>query len=56
MGQFRKDVDERLAHAASWSPGATTPKPPTVEERLAVLEKIVKDQGARIAALEAKGA
>ncbi|HSC27036.1 MAG TPA: N-acetylmuramoyl-L-alanine amidase [Vicinamibacterales bacterium] len=56
MGQFRKDVDERLAHAASWSPGATTPKPPTLEERLAVLEKTVKDQSARIAALEAKGA
>jgi hypothetical protein len=56
MGQFRKDVAERLAHAASWSPGATpTPKPPTVEERLTALEKTVKDQGARLAALE-KGA
>jgi hypothetical protein len=56
MGQFRKDVAERLAHAASWSPGTTpTPKPPTVEERLTALEKTVKDQGARLAALE-KGA
>ncbi|MFM9473944.1 peptidoglycan recognition protein family protein [Streptomyces scabiei] len=43
MGQFRKDVDERLAHAASWSPGTTTPpKPkPTTEERLTALEKRV---------------
>jgi hypothetical protein len=42
MGQFRKDVAERLAHAASWSPGSTTPpKPPTVEERLSALEKRV---------------
>jgi hypothetical protein len=49
MGQFRKDVAERLAHAASWSPGTTAPpKPPTVEERLAALEK-------RVTALE-KGA
>lgn len=56
MGQFRKDVAERLTHPASWSPSTTpTPKPPTVEERLAVLEKTVKDQGTRIAVLE-KGA
>ena len=40
MGQFRKDVAERLAHPASWSPSTTpAPRPPTVEERLAVLEK-----------------
>lgn len=40
--QFRKDVDERLRHPASWSPGTTTPpKPPTVEERLTALEKRV---------------
>lgn len=40
--QFRKDVAERLTHAASWSPPATpTPKPPTVEERLTALEKRV---------------
>ncbi|WP_369212707.1 peptidoglycan recognition protein family protein [Streptomyces flavofungini] len=25
MGRFREDVDERLAHPASWSPGSTTP-------------------------------
>lgn len=57
MGQFRKDVNERLAHAANWSPPkVTTPKPPTIEERLALLEKAAKDQGARLAALEAKGA
>lgn len=49
MGQFRKDVAERLAHAASWSPSTPPkPKPPTVEERLTALEK-------RVTALE-KGA
>lgn len=50
MGQFRKDVAERLTHAASWSPGTTppAPKPPTIEERLTALEK-------RVTALE-KGA
>lgn len=48
-GQFRTDVDERLKHPASWSPGTTTPpKPPTTEERLTALEK-------RVTALE-KGA
>lgn len=50
MAQFREDVDERLAHAASWSPGTTTPtppKPPTAEERLTALEK-------RVTALEKK--
>jgi len=62
MAGFRRRVGERLAHLASWSP--TPPKPPstqpaptpppTVEQRLAVLEKTVKDQGARIAALEGK--
>lgn len=42
MGQFRKDVAERLAHAASWSPSTVpAPKPPTVEERLTALEKRV---------------
>lgn len=56
MAQFRKDVAERLTHPASWSPGTTpAPKPPTVEERLTALEKTVKDQGVRLAALE-KGA
>jgi len=57
-GQFRKDVAERLKHAASWSPPATTtptPAPaPTVEQRLSALEKTVADQGKRIAALESK--
>lgn len=49
MPQFRRDVDERLAHAADWSPPtAPAPKPPTVEERLTALEK-------RVTALE-KGA
>lgn len=56
--QFRKDVAERLAHAASWSPPTTsTPPPvpaPTTEQRLSALEQTVKTQGARITALEAK--
>ena len=42
--RFRADVAERLKHPASWSPGSSTPstpKPPTVEERLADLEKRV---------------
>ncbi|WP_432034707.1 peptidoglycan recognition protein family protein [Streptomyces antibioticus] len=48
-GQFRKDVAERLKHAASWSPATPTPAPtPTTEERLTALEK-------RVTALE-KGA
>jgi hypothetical protein len=56
MPDIRKRVAERLKHPASWSPGTTTPTPkPTVEERLTALEKTVKDQGARLAALE-KGA
>ena len=29
MNQFRKDVAERLKHAASWSPGGTTTTPST---------------------------
>jgi hypothetical protein len=42
MSQFRKDIAERLTHAANWSPGTTTPpKPPTVEERLSALERRV---------------
>jgi hypothetical protein len=50
--QFRKDVEERLHHSASWSPSTSTPppsspKPPTVEERLNNLEK-------RVTALEKK--
>lgn len=46
MGAFRADVDERLAHAASWN-GKASPTPPpapapkTVEQRLAELEKRV---------------
>ncbi|MDX2692967.1 peptidoglycan recognition protein family protein [Streptomyces ipomoeae] len=50
MPDIRKRVAERLKHAASWSPGPSTPpapKPPTVEERLADLEK-------RVTALEEK--
>ncbi|MDX3235643.1 N-acetylmuramoyl-L-alanine amidase [Streptomyces sp. ME03-5709C] len=61
MAQFRKDVAERLRHPASWSPPTTTTPPPTppaptptVEQRLAALEKTVTDQGRRLAALEAK--
>lgn len=48
--QLRADVEERLKHPASWSPGTTTPapKPPTTEERLTSLEK-------RVTALEKKG-
>jgi hypothetical protein len=56
--QLRVDVEERLKHPASWSPSVTppAPKPPTVEERLTALEKTARDQGARLAALENKGA
>lgn len=56
MAAFRRRVGERLAHSAGWSPGAAPmPAPtPTVEQRLAVLEKTVKDQGARLAVLEGK--
>lgn len=53
--QFRADVAERLKHPASWSPPTTAPAPaPTIAERVAALEKTVKAQGARIAALESK--
>ncbi|NUO42435.1 MAG: N-acetylmuramoyl-L-alanine amidase [Streptomyces sp.] len=52
MGQFRKDVAERLKYPASWSPStapAPAPKPPapkptptpSVEDRLSSLEKRV---------------
>ncbi|WAL94008.1 N-acetylmuramoyl-L-alanine amidase [Streptomyces sp. Je 1-369] len=44
MPDVRKRVAERLKHAASWSPGETTPptpKPPTTGERLTALEKRV---------------
>lgn len=58
MPDIRGRVAERLKHAAGWTPGSTppAPKPTTVEERLTALEKTVKDQGARLAALESKGA
>ncbi|MFE2019895.1 N-acetylmuramoyl-L-alanine amidase [Streptomyces sp. NPDC059499] len=54
-GQFRKDVAERLRHAASWSPSTPAPKPtptpmppkPTDSERITALEK-------RMTALENK--
>jgi hypothetical protein len=52
MPGIRARVAERLKHAASWSPSATTPAPatkaPTTEERLTALEK-------RVTALEKKG-
>ena len=50
---FRKDVAERLKRPASWSPPTYT-SAPTIAERMAALEKTVKAQGARIAALESK--
>lgn len=58
MPDIRGRVAERLKHPADWTPGSTppAPKPTTVEERLTALEKTVKDQGARLAALESKGA
>lgn len=40
--QFRADIAERLKHPANWSPTATTPpapKPPTVEQQIAALDK-----------------
>ncbi|KRV48775.1 peptidoglycan-binding protein [Wenjunlia vitaminophila] len=64
MAGVRARVAERLKHAANWSPTAkpspppTKPKPPptpTTAQRLAALERTVKDQGARLAALEKKG-
>ncbi|MFE2544825.1 peptidoglycan recognition protein family protein [Actinacidiphila glaucinigra] len=64
MGHFRKDVAERLRHPATWSPPTTTTPPPskppappaapTLEQRVAALEKTVTDQGKRLAALESK--
>lgn len=58
MPDIRKRVAERLKHPAGWTPGTTPPppKPPTTEERLTALEKTVRDQGVRLAALENKGA
>jgi N-acetylmuramoyl-L-alanine amidase len=50
MPDVRKRVTERLAHAASWSPGTPAPTPtpkPTTEERLTALEQ-------RFTALEKK--
>lgn len=45
-----------MAKAKAWeTKPPAEPKPPTVEERLAALEKAVKDHGARLVALEAKG-
>ncbi|MFD5975574.1 N-acetylmuramoyl-L-alanine amidase [Streptomyces bacillaris] len=51
MDGIRKDVAERLKHAASWSPSAPAPKPPapkppapkppTTDERITALEKRV---------------
>jgi hypothetical protein len=32
MDRFRADVDERLAHPASWSPGTSAPSPPQQQE------------------------
>ena len=52
MKQFRADVAERLKHAASWSP-PTTPAP-TIEQRVAALEKTVAAQDKRLAVLEGK--
>ncbi|MEU0831306.1 N-acetylmuramoyl-L-alanine amidase [Streptomyces sp. NPDC005969] len=49
MQALRADVAERLKHSASWSPSAPkppttpapTPKPPTVEQQIAALDKRV---------------
>lgn len=59
MPDVRHRVAERLKHPAGWSPTAPAPAPPplpvlTTEQRLAAVEKAVKDQGARLAALEGK--
>ncbi|MFC4498578.1 MULTISPECIES: N-acetylmuramoyl-L-alanine amidase [Streptomyces] len=57
MPAIRTRVAERLAHASNWSPSTppTTPTP-TLESRVAALEKLVAAQGVRIAALEKKAA
>lgn len=66
MASMRARVTERLGHSAGWSPAPPAkppapapkppaPRPPTVEERLAALEKTAKDHSARLAALEKKG-
>lgn len=43
MRLFRAAVDERLEHAASWSPGTVppAPKPPTIEEQITALDRRV---------------
>jgi hypothetical protein len=45
MRQFRADVDERLAHPASWSPGTPTSTPPPAEETGMQMNDVVKIGG-----------
>lgn len=48
MSQFRTDVEQRLAHPASWSPPQTTTPPlpaETIESRLRDLEKWARTKG-----------
>ncbi|MBD9723435.1 hypothetical protein PV755_46600 [Streptomyces caniscabiei] len=54
-GNFPMGKVLTMAREKAWETKPPAPKPPTVEERLAVLEKTVKAQGARLAVLETKG-
>ncbi|WP_399129045.1 peptidoglycan recognition protein family protein [Actinacidiphila sp. ITFR-21] len=58
MVSMRARVAERLKHASNWSPGTTPPTTPTptIESRVAALEKKALDYEKRLAALEKKAA
>lgn len=55
MASIRTRVAERLKHAANWNPSTPAPTP-TLESRVASLEKLVAAQQKRIEALEKKAA
>ncbi|MFC9505354.1 N-acetylmuramoyl-L-alanine amidase [Streptomyces sp. NPDC057002] len=53
MPSLRERIAERLKHPSNWTPTPSKPTP-TIESRVASLEKLVAAQGTRIAALEKK--
>ncbi|WP_329371209.1 hypothetical protein [Streptomyces sp. NBC_01483] len=55
---MRARVAERLKHQANWTPAPAPPAPttPSLEARVATLEKQVADYAKRIVALEKKAA